>query len=63
MSGLRGESVVGAMEPFLMPVDDLFRLRQGRAVMATGRIERGLVRKGDPAEIIGLGCGNTWTTS
>jgi elongation factor Tu len=51
--------VVGAVEPFLMPVEDLFRLRQGRAVMATGRIERGLVRKGDPVEIIGLGCGAT----
>ncbi|MFD7460731.1 MULTISPECIES: EF-Tu/IF-2/RF-3 family GTPase [unclassified Streptomyces] len=42
-------------EPFLMPVEDVFCLQQGRVVMATGRIERGRVRKGDAVEIIGLG--------
>ncbi|WP_058041247.1 EF-Tu/IF-2/RF-3 family GTPase [Streptomyces roseifaciens] len=38
-----------------MPVEDVFCLQQGRVVMATGRIERGRVRKGDAVEIIGLG--------
>ncbi|MFI9061417.1 EF-Tu/IF-2/RF-3 family GTPase [Streptomyces sp. NPDC053429] len=55
MGGSPAESVAGAVEgPFLMPVEDVFRLHQGRAVMATGRIERGRVRKGDAVEIIGL---------
>ncbi|MFI0976116.1 EF-Tu/IF-2/RF-3 family GTPase [Streptomyces sp. NPDC021093] len=44
-----------AENPFLMPVEDVFRLQQGRAVMVTGRIERGRVRKDDTVEIIGLG--------
>ncbi|MGW2463568.1 EF-Tu/IF-2/RF-3 family GTPase [Streptomyces sp. NPDC001761] len=56
MDASSGQSVVGTAEkPFLMPVEDVFRLRQGRVVMPTGRIERGRVRKGDAVEIIGLG--------
>ncbi|MEW1779062.1 EF-Tu/IF-2/RF-3 family GTPase [Streptomyces sp. NPDC086777] len=46
-------------QPFLMPVEDVFRLRQGRAVMVTGRIERGRVRRGDEVEIVGSGGGTT----
>lgn len=60
MGGSPGESVAGAVEkPFLMPVEDVFCLRQGRVVMATGRIERGRVRRGDAVEIIGLGGSGT----
>ena len=40
-------------KPFLMPVEDVFSIT-GRGTVATGRIERGLVRTGDPVEIIGL---------
>ncbi|MFF2127415.1 EF-Tu/IF-2/RF-3 family GTPase [Streptomyces olivochromogenes] len=46
-------------KPFLMPVEDVFCLQQGRMVMLTGRIERGRVRKGDEVEIVGLGGGAT----
>lgn len=42
-------------EPFLMAVEDVFPLNQGRLVMATGRIERGRVRRGDEVEFVGLG--------
>jgi elongation factor Tu len=40
-------------KPFLMPVEDVFSIT-GRGTVATGRIERGLVRTGDPVEIVGL---------
>jgi elongation factor Tu len=40
--------------PFLMPVEDVFSIK-GRGTVATGRIERGLVKVGDPVEIIGMG--------
>jgi elongation factor Tu len=39
--------------PFLMPVEDVFSIK-GRGTVVTGRIERGLVKVGDPIEIIGL---------
>jgi elongation factor Tu len=56
MGGSPGQSGASAAEkPFLMPVEDVFRLQQGRVLMVTGRIERGQVRKGDTVEIIGLG--------
>ncbi|MFH8385739.1 EF-Tu/IF-2/RF-3 family GTPase [Kitasatospora sp. NPDC018058] len=42
-------------KPFLMLVEDVFHLSRGGLVMATGRIERGLVRKGDRVELIGFG--------
>ncbi len=38
---------------FLMPVEDIFSIK-GRGTVATGRIERGIVRKGDDVEIVGL---------
>ncbi|NCC84758.1 MAG: elongation factor Tu [Clostridia bacterium] len=39
--------------PFLLPVEDVFTI-SGRGTVATGRIERGTVKVGDPAEIVGL---------
>ncbi|MBX7242546.1 MAG: elongation factor Tu [Bacteroidia bacterium] len=41
-------------KPFLMPVEDVFSIT-GRGTVATGRIERGIVKTGEPVEIIGLG--------
>jgi elongation factor Tu len=39
---------------FLMPIEDTFSIT-GRGTVGTGRIERGIVKIGDPLEIIGLG--------
>ena len=41
-------------KPFLMPVEDVFTIT-GRGTVATGRVERGTVKVGDPVEIVGLG--------
>jgi elongation factor Tu len=41
-------------QPFLMPVEDVFGIK-GRGTVATGRIERGLVKVGDEIEIVGFG--------
>jgi elongation factor Tu len=40
-------------KPFLMPVEDVFGIK-GRGTVATGRIERGLVKVGDEVEMIGI---------
>ncbi len=40
-------------KPFLMPVEDVFTIT-GRGTVATGRLERGVIKVGDPAEIVGL---------
>jgi elongation factor Tu len=40
-------------KPFLMPVEDVFSIT-GRGTVATGRVERGRIKVGDEAEIIGL---------
>ena len=40
-------------KPFLMPVEDVFTIT-GRGTVATGRVERGTVKVGDAAEIVGL---------
>jgi len=40
-------------KPFLMAVEDVFSI-EGRGTVATGRIERGIVKVGDSVEIIGL---------
>jgi elongation factor Tu len=40
-------------KPFLMPVEDVFSI-SGRGTVATGRIERGIVKVGDEVEIVGL---------
>jgi elongation factor Tu len=47
------EPVREADKPFLMAVEDVFSI-EGRGTVATGRIERGLVKVGDEVEIIGL---------
>ncbi len=41
-------------KPFLMPVEDVFSI-SGRGTVATGRVERGVVKTGDEVEIVGLG--------
>jgi len=40
-------------KPFLMSIEDVFSIK-GRGTVATGRIERGVVKVGDAAEIVGL---------
>ena len=40
-------------KPFLMPVEDIFSI-SGRGTVATGRIERGIVKVGDAVEIVGI---------
>lgn len=40
-------------KPFLMPIEDVFSIT-GRGTVATGRIERGVIKIGDSLEIIGL---------
>ena len=40
-------------QPFAMPVEDVFTIT-GRGTVATGRVERGIVKVGDPVEIVGL---------
>ncbi|RBP44864.1 elongation factor Tu [Garciella nitratireducens] len=40
-------------KPFLMPVEDIFSIT-GRGTVATGRVERGVVRVQDEVEIVGL---------
>ena len=40
-------------KPFLMPVEDVFTIT-GRGTVATGRLERGIIKVGDAAEIVGL---------
>jgi elongation factor Tu len=40
-------------KPFMMSVEDVFSIK-GRGTVATGRIERGVVKVGEPLEIVGL---------
>ena len=40
-------------KPFLMPVEDVFSIT-GRGTVATGRVERGVVKVGDNVEIVGI---------
>ena len=40
-------------KPFLMSVEDVFSIK-GRGTVATGRIERGMIKVGDECEIVGL---------
>jgi len=40
-------------KPFLMPIEDVFSIK-GRGTVGTGRIERGIVKVGEPLEIVGL---------
>ncbi len=39
--------------PFLMPVEDVFNI-EGRGTVATGRVERGILKKMEEVEIVGL---------
>ena len=40
-------------QPFIMPVEDVFSIT-GRGTVATGRVERGMLKVGDEVEIVGL---------
>ena len=42
-----------ADQPFLMPVEDVFSI-SGRGTVATGRVERGILKMSDTVEIVGL---------
>jgi len=48
------EPVRDVEKPFLMPVEDVFSIT-GRGTVATGRIERGIVKVGDELQIVGMG--------
>jgi elongation factor Tu len=48
------EPVRDVEKPFLMPVEDVFSIT-GRGTVATGRIERGVVKVGDEVAIVGMG--------
>ena len=40
-------------KPFLMPIEDVMTI-SGRGTVATGRVERGVIKKNEPVEIVGL---------
>jgi elongation factor Tu len=40
-------------QPFLMPIEDVFSI-SGRGTVATGRIERGVIKVGEEVEIVGI---------
>jgi elongation factor Tu len=40
-------------EPFLMPIEDVFGIK-GRGTVVTGRVERGVIKPGEEAEIVGM---------
>jgi elongation factor Tu len=40
-------------KPFLMPVEDVFSI-SGRGTVATGRVDRGIIKVGDDVEIVGI---------
>ena len=41
-------------KPFLMPVEDVFSIT-GRGTVATGRIERGMMKVGEEVALVGFG--------
>ena len=47
------EPVRAVDQPFLMPVEDVFSI-SGRGTVATGRVERGVVKTGETVEIVGI---------
>ena len=47
------EPVRDTEKPFLMSVEDVFTIT-GRGTVATGRVERGKIKVGDPVEIVGI---------
>lgn len=40
-------------KPFLMPIEDIFSIT-GRGTVATGRVERGIIKSGETVEIVGI---------
>jgi len=48
-------------KPFLMAVEDVFSI-EGRGTVATGRIERGVIKTGEEVEIVGIGSESRKTT-
>jgi len=40
-------------KPFMMPIEDVFSIK-GRGTVVTGRIERGVIKTGEPVDIVGL---------
>jgi elongation factor Tu len=40
-------------KPFMMPIEDVFSIK-GRGTVVTGRVDRGLIKVGEPVEIVGL---------
>ena len=46
---------------FLMPVEDVFSIT-GRGTVATGRVERGVIKTGDPVQILGMGAEDLTST-
>ncbi len=46
---------------FLMPVEDVFSIT-GRGTVATGRIERGVIKTGEPVQLLGMGAENLSST-
>src|SRR5206468_9115546 len=40
-------------QPFLMPVEDVFNI-EGRGTVATGRVERGILKKMEEVELVGI---------
>jgi elongation factor Tu len=49
-------------KPFLLPIEDVFTIT-GRGTVVTGRVERGIVKTGDPVEIVGLSFETTKTVA
>ena len=49
-------------KPYLLPVEDVFSI-SGRGTVVTGRIERGVIKVGDAAEVIGLRATQTTTVT
>jgi len=47
------EPVRAIDQPFLMPIEDVFSI-SGRGTVVTGRVERGIVKVGEPIEIVGI---------
>ncbi len=48
-------------KPFLMAIEDVFSI-EGRGTVATGRIERGVIKPGEEVEVVGLKPDSTKTT-
>jgi elongation factor Tu len=56
------EPVRETEKPFLMPVEDVFSIT-GRGTVATGRIERGIIKVGETVELVGLNAEKSTTVT